>query len=89
MPPVSTGKSNGEQTVAQIAVVEVLAAFWIYCKGYYRKNGRATNEQDAFRLVIRDIKDGSLEELVGDEDHFLGGLWKRRAPRESEQQSLH
>ncbi len=40
----------------RITVVEVLAAFWRFAKSYYVKNGKPTNEQDAFRLVIRDIR---------------------------------
>lgn len=57
MPTGVTGQVNGDQVAAEPTVVEILAAFWTYCKGYYRKNGRPTNEQDAFRLVIRDIRD--------------------------------
>ncbi len=40
----------------RISVVEVLALFWKHCKVYYVKNGKPTNEQDAFKLIIRDIK---------------------------------
>lgn len=39
-----------------ITVVEVLAAFWRHCKAYYVKDGKPTNEQDAFRLIIRDVR---------------------------------
>ena len=54
MPTGVTGQVNGDQAASEPTVVEILAAFWTYCKGYYRKNGRPTNEQDAFRLVNRD-----------------------------------
>ncbi len=39
-----------------ITVVEVLAAYWRHCKAYYVKEGRPTNEQDAFRIIIRDVR---------------------------------
>ncbi|PHQ34324.1 tyrosine-type recombinase/integrase [Rhodopirellula bahusiensis] len=40
----------------EITVVEVLAAFWKFAQGWYVKNGEPTNEVEAYRLVIRDIK---------------------------------
>ncbi len=46
---------NGEQ-IDSILVVEVMAAYWKFAKGYYVKNGKPTNELDAMRLVIRDCK---------------------------------
>jgi integrase len=44
------------ETASGISVVEVLAAFWRHCKSYYVKNGKCTNEVDAFKLIIRDIR---------------------------------
>ncbi|MCC9644982.1 site-specific integrase [Rhodopirellula sp. JC740] len=53
--------ANGRRVVARddeelITVVEVLAAFWKFAQGWYIKNGEPTNEVEAYRLVIRDIK---------------------------------
>ncbi|WP_430454211.1 tyrosine-type recombinase/integrase [Rhodopirellula europaea] len=53
--------ANGRRPVAQddeelITVVEVLAAFWKFAQVWYVKNGEPTNEVEAYRLVIRDIK---------------------------------
>jgi integrase len=41
---------------SKITLVEVLAAYWKFCKSYYIKNGNPTNEQEAFKLIIRDVK---------------------------------
>ena len=41
----------------RLTVVELLAEYWKHCKSYYVKNGKPTNEQDALRLIIRDIRD--------------------------------
>ena len=40
----------------ETTVVEVLAAYWKYCQGYYRKDGKPTSEVEAMKVVIRDIK---------------------------------
>ncbi len=53
----ATGRvTKGTAEKAPITVVEVLAAYWEYAKGYYVKNGKPTNELDAMRLVIRDCR---------------------------------
>lgn len=39
-----------------LLVVELLAAYWKFCKTYYVKNGVPTNEQDAIRLIIQDVR---------------------------------
>ena len=53
---LSTSRQQRSSQEDGITVVEVLAAFWKHCKNYYVKNGRATNEQDAFRLIINDVR---------------------------------
>ena len=41
---------------AGITVVEVLAEFWRHAKSYYVKDGHPTTEQDAYRVIIRDVR---------------------------------
>ena len=54
---LSAGRQVVEPAKARaISVVEVLDAYWRHCKDYYVKDGKSTNEQDAFRLVIRDVR---------------------------------
>ncbi len=54
---LSAGRQLVEPARApSITVVEILAAFWRHCKTYYVKDGKPTNEQDAFRLIIRDVR---------------------------------
>jgi integrase len=54
---LSAGRQVVEPARAEsISVVEVLAAFWRHCKNYYVKEGKPTNEQDAFRIIIRDVR---------------------------------
>lgn len=40
----------------EITVLEVLAAYWTFAEGYYRKDGKPTSELDSMRCVIRDVK---------------------------------
>lgn len=40
----------------EITVVEVLAAYWKFCQGYYRKDGKQTSEVEAMKVIIRDVK---------------------------------
>jgi hypothetical protein len=42
---------------SESSVVEVLADYWEFAKGYYLKNGTPNNELDAMRLIIRDTPD--------------------------------
>ena len=49
-------RQMGRPEGTSIRVVEVLATYWKFCKSYYVKNGRPTNEQDAFKQIIRDVK---------------------------------
>ena len=37
-----------------VCVDEVLLAYWNFAQGWYVKNGKQTNEVDAFRVIIRD-----------------------------------
>lgn len=37
-------------------VVQVLAAFWRFAQTWYRKDGELTNEVDAYRKVIEDVR---------------------------------
>jgi integrase len=54
---VSAGRQVIEpQRAATITVVEILAAYWRNCKSYYVIDGKPTNEQDAFRIIIRDVR---------------------------------
>ena len=39
-----------------ITVVELCAAYWTFCKTYYVKNGKATDEQAGVKAAIRFIK---------------------------------
>lgn len=59
------------------AVVEILAAYWKHCKAYYVKNGKPTNEQAAFRIIIRDIR-----RLYGDQPAIEFGPLALKAVRE-------
>jgi len=43
-------------TAPERTVVEVLAEYWRFCKGYYRKDGEQTSEVEAMKLVIRDTR---------------------------------
>lgn len=61
-----------------ISLVEVLAAYWKFAKGYYRKNGEATNELDAMRLVIKAAKS-----LYGDTPAESFGPLALKAVRQS------
>ena len=38
-------------------IVELAAAFWRHAQRHYVKNGHATDEQDAMRLVLRYLRD--------------------------------
>lgn len=53
--------ASGRRAVTQpvqpvVSVMEVLAAYWKYAKGYYLKNGEPTSEQPLIRYVVRDLK---------------------------------
>ncbi len=45
-----------EQEADQVSVNEVLVAFLGHAKVWYVKNGQQTNEYDAYRVLMRDIK---------------------------------
>ncbi|MEO9932647.1 tyrosine-type recombinase/integrase [Rhodopirellula bahusiensis] len=53
---LATGRRGVIEDETQIRVIEVLAAYWKFAKGYYVKNGKPTSEVDALRLVIGDCK---------------------------------
>lgn len=46
----------GDTAVPELTVVELLADYWRFCKGYYRKDGKQTSEVEAMKLIIRDVK---------------------------------
>lgn len=44
------------QATDGVPLIDLLAAYWRHCKSYYVKNGKPTNEQDAYRLIIKDVR---------------------------------
>lgn len=68
-------KQQGEELGR--ALVEVLAAYWEYAKSYYVKNGKPTNELDAIRIVVRDLR-----LLFGDESITEFGPAKLKSVRQ-------
>ena len=54
---LSANRQIVEPALAQsITLIEVLAAFWSHCKIYYVKEGKPTNGQYAFKIIIRDVR---------------------------------
>ncbi|MEP0061144.1 MAG: site-specific integrase, partial [Rhodopirellula bahusiensis] len=43
---LATGRRGVIEDETQIRVIEVLAAYWKFAKGYYVKNGKPTSEVD-------------------------------------------
>ena len=48
--PVSNDPSK------DLSIIELIAAYWDYAKGYYVKNGEPTSELDCFRSALRPLK---------------------------------
>lgn len=44
------------EALHQPTIDEILAAFWQHAKTWYVKNGQPTNELDAFRVLMRDVR---------------------------------
>jgi len=57
---LAAGRRSLEVADESLTVDEVLAAYWRYAKGYYRKNGEPTKELDNIRYALR-----PLQELYG------------------------
>ena len=47
---------EAEPDEAGLTVVELVARYWGYAKGYYRKHGRPTGERDNLRDALRPLK---------------------------------
>lgn len=49
--------ANGRQLAPPaegfITVSDLIAAYWVFCKGYYVKNGKATDELGSVKIAMR------------------------------------
>lgn len=55
---LATGRRGTARDVAShgITVTELIAAYWRFAQGYYRKGGKPTSELSVIRLAVRDLK---------------------------------
>ena len=66
---------DGEQ--GAITIVELIASYWVWAKGYYVKNGRPTSEQASIRIAL-----AGLRKLYGDTPANDFGPLKLKSLRE-------
>lgn len=45
-----------EESKAEITVTELIAAYWKFAQGYYRKGGKPTSELSVIKLAVRTVK---------------------------------
>ena len=53
---LANGRSLAPEPEVEVSVVEVLAKYWRFAKGYYVKNGKPTTELAAMKAVMRPIR---------------------------------
>jgi len=55
---LATGRRGTAQDVADqhISVTQLIAAYWKFAQGYYRKAGKPTSELSVIKLALRDLK---------------------------------
>lgn len=58
---LSADRQAPQPAEPRLSMVELLAAYWRHCKGYYVKHGEPTQEQAAYRKIIRELR-----QLYGD-----------------------
>jgi hypothetical protein len=49
-------KAPSPKADAGLMIVELCAAYWEFCQGYYRKDGKPSRHIEAVRLAIRELK---------------------------------
>jgi integrase len=50
-------KVPSPKAAAGLMIVELCAAYWEFCQGYYRKDGKPSGWQDHIRLVLRKVRE--------------------------------
>ena len=55
---LATGRRGTAQDAAddEITITQLIAAYWKFAQGYYRKGGKPTSELSVIKLAIRDLK---------------------------------
>lgn len=55
---VQNGRSLPSGGSGDTTIVELVAAYWRFTKGYYAKNGRPTDELASIRIALKYLKEG-------------------------------